>query len=91
MSAVLGFNVFPVIMAFASFLTGRPKHKPKMTVEVLDMFLSAKLKLVLSETEHLHDNIVEYFGPLKVRNRDVDMIDSDNFWHVLVMSSTEQY
>lgn len=61
---------------------GWPKHITKVTVVILNVFLAANLKLVLSEAKDCHYCIIKLLGPFDVQDGYIDVIDSDDFWHV---------
>ncbi len=60
----------------------RAQNVTEMAVEVLDVRITTQGKTVLSEAERLkQEAIVERFRTLKIRYRDVDVVDAGNFSH----------
>lgn len=60
----------------------RTKNITEMTIEVLDVWITAQSEFVLSETKHLkQDVIVERLRALEIGHSDVDMVNSGDFSH----------
>ena len=64
--------------------TSRPQNVTEVSVVILDMFLTAKLKLVFPEAEDAHYCIIKRLGLFDVRDCYIDVVDSDDFGHIRV-------
>ena len=63
------------------FAFGGAQNITEVLVEILDVGIAANREGVLPETQDGHDLVVKSFGAGKVAHRNVDMVDSNDFWH----------
>ena len=59
----------------------RAQNITEVPIEILDVGIAADRKGVLPESQDGHDPVVKSFGAGKVAHRNVDMVDSNDFWH----------
>src|SRR5262249_50811917 len=60
----------------------RTQHVAEVAIEVLDVRITVDAERVLAKLECLHQHaVIKRFGDHKVRNRDVDVVDADDFGH----------
>ncbi len=61
------------------------QNKPEVSIEILDVWVTRDAELILAETQHFnHHSVVELFGPTKIRHRYVDVVDSNDFRHLVL-------
>ena len=61
----------------------RTKHEAEMAIEVMDVRLIADQKWPFAKAKCIHHRVVEGFRAFNVGNCEVDVINADDFWHVL--------
>ncbi len=60
----------------------RTQDNAKVPVEILDMRIAGNREVILSKAQHVDQRrIVKSFRSAKVGDREVDVIDSQNFGH----------
>lgn len=65
-------------------IAGRTEDETKVAIEVLHVRLAIEDELVLAERQGIsEDEIVEELRTSAIRDRDVDVVDSDDFRHAL--------
>jgi hypothetical protein len=58
-----------------------------VAVEVLNVRITAETELVLAKAQGLQENtVVEELRTLKIRDRDIDMVDSNYFGHGMALT-----
>jgi hypothetical protein len=57
-----------------------PENDAKMTIVVLDVVIAFIAEGVLAEAETSHDRVVKTLGTREIRDRQVDMIDANDFY-----------
>ena len=61
------------------------QNKPEVSIEILDVRFTRDAELVLAEAQHFkHHSVIEVFGLAKIRHRYVDMVDSNDFSHLVL-------